>query len=151
MDLYFSNYNNTSAPVSGSNTVTGGTAVGAGDLTIGSTDSGTTISGTTGITLDSSVQYKYISVTTGTSYTATSNDYMIDVQLTVSSDFTVTLPDSDGSPGRYYIVSKGYAGNTLTVTTNAADKIDGDDSYTLTQTDERVKFISSDDNRWLIV
>ena len=68
-----------------------------------------------------------------------------------SGNNTVVLPNANSRTGKKYIISKGYAGDMLTINTQTADKIDGDDTLELTVLNQRIQLISSGTNRWMIV
>lgn len=105
------------------------------------------------IHLNGGVRYHYTAVPyTGSAIISlTIADYF--VEITGSGITTVRLPDATGISGHMYIISKGYAGGTLTIEPALAsgDTIDGLSSLPLTSQDQRLKVISSGLDRWLIL
>lgn len=122
-----------------------------GSVLIASTDNTLTLQGFSGTTLNNVVvEYKFdtINLTNGT-YNITDNDFLI--EITGSGTNTVVLPEADTRTGKKYIISKGYASGSLIISTQTADKIDGDDTFTLSLINTRTTLISSGTDRWLVI
>lgn len=139
-----------------------------GTISIGSTDNGTTLLGQTGavtvrstnnkltlsanagIILEGGIEYQYDLITLNNASSNITEAYYL-VEVAGSGANTVVLPEADGQPGKKFIISKGYLGGSLTISTQTADKIDGDDDFILTEKDTRISLISSGTDRWLII
>lgn len=143
----------------GGNITNGGNS---GPVLIGTTDatdtsiiSGSGINiGQTGtanqISLNGSVGFQYNNINTALGTLNLNADYFF-IEVTNAGTNTVALPDASSSIGRQYIISKGFSGGTLTITTTASDTIDGSNPLVLTVLDQRIQLISNNLNKWLIL
>jgi hypothetical protein len=121
-----------------------------GAVEIGSNDSTLLLSGKTGITIIGGIEYQYDSIELiGTTYNMLDSNYF--VEITGSGDTIVALPEADTRTGKIFIISKGYVGGTLTINTQIADKIDGDDTIELSILNQRIQLISSGTDRWMVL
>jgi hypothetical protein len=94
----------------------------------------------------SGIGFKQAYVTKTGTYTATTDDYVIDC---TSGTFTVTLPASSGRTGRILIIKNSGAG-TITVDGNGAETIDGAATYSLAVQYATIQIIS-DGTDWKII
>jgi hypothetical protein len=123
----------------------------AGSVTLGSNDnSALTLIGNGGIKLEAGLDIKYTDIHQGFPGVFLNSSYHL-VEVTNSGTTELLLPFASGNPGQQFIISKGYVGGTLTIKTEIADKIDGEDTIELTILNQRVSLVSSGGNRWLIV
>jgi hypothetical protein len=130
------------------NTSPNGTTV--GPVILGSSDDTLVLEGATGINLVGGLNVQYNEINTGIPTFVLEDRYHF-IEISNSGTTSVLLPNANGRAGKLYIISKGYNGGVLTVSTQLADKIDGDDTFILNVQSERLKLISSGDNQWLIV
>lgn len=122
----------------------------SGLVSIGSNDNKLTIQGNQGITIIGGIEYQYNAINLISSiFNLLDIHYFI--EITGSGNNTIVLPDADTRTGKIYIISKGYTGGSLTINTQTADKIDGDDTIVLNVLNERIQLISSGIDRWLII
>ena len=124
----------------------------AGPVTLGSTNDSLTLQSAKGTTFIGGIEYQYDSITLNNdtlNMTLNNNYYFI--EIIGSGNNTILLPDGGKQTGKKYIISKGYDTGTLTIDTQPADKIDGDDTFVLTNQNQRVQLISSGNNKWMII
>jgi hypothetical protein len=122
-----------------------------GAVTLGSNDNKLTLIGSTGIKLQGGLDIQYDKIENNGSNTFTLTDAHQFVEIVDNAVTLVQLPESETRQGKQYIISKGYSGGNLTITTTPTDKIDGDDTIILNVINQRISIISSGDDRWLIV
>lgn len=121
-----------------------------GMVSIGSTDNKLTLQGNQGIHIIGGIEYQYDNIVlNNANFNITDFHYFIEVSG--SGNNTLLLPEADNRTGKLYIISKGYSGGTLVINTQTADKIDGEDTLSLTIDNQRIKIISSGVDRWLII
>lgn len=133
-----------------------------GPITIGTIDatpfnliSGGSINiGATGspdqIHLNGSVGFQYDNISTALGTLTLTADYYF-VEVTNAGTNIVELPDASTAVGRKYIISKGFAGGTLQLTTSVSDTIDGNPSLILRVLNQRIKLISNGVDKWIIL
>lgn len=102
------------------------------------------------ISLNGSVGYQYDKINTAVGTLNLNADYFF-IEVTNAGTNTISLPDASTAVGRQYIISKGFVGGTLTITTTASDNIDGIDTIILKIVDQRVKLISNGLDKWVII
>ena len=102
------------------------------------------------ISLNGSVGYQYDNINTALGTLNLNADYYF-VEVTNDGTTTIALPDASNAIGRQYIISKGFVGGTLTITTTASDTIDGTNTIILNIVDQRIKLISNGLNKWIII
>jgi hypothetical protein len=98
------------------------------------------------ISLDGSIEYQYHNIDTdiGT-LMLTADHYFIEVMHI--GTHTIDLLDASTAVGRRYIISKGFVGDILTITTTPSDNIDGVDIITLNILNQRIQLISNGLNK----
>jgi hypothetical protein len=124
----------------------------AGQVTMGSTDDSLILQSAKGTTFIGGIEYQYNSIilNNDTLDMSINNNYYF-IEIVGSGDNTILLPDGGSQTGKKYIISKGYDTGSLTISTQPADKIDGDDTFVLNIENQRVQLISSGNNRWMII
>jgi hypothetical protein len=128
--------------------VANGTQTGA--VNLGSIDGTLTLEGKNGINLKGGLNIQYNDINSNISqFELLDNHHLVEI----SNSFTtsIMLPDANGREGKLFIISKNYIGGALTINTQPADKIDGDDTLELNILSERISLISSGNNKWLII
>lgn len=134
-----------SGPISiGTTDATPMSIISGGALNIGATGSADQI------LLNGSVGFQYDEITTALGTLNLNSDYFF-VEVTNAGTTAIALPDANTATGRQYIVSKGFAGGTLTITTTVSDTIDGQSTIVLTVQNQRIQLISNGSNKWLIL
>jgi hypothetical protein len=121
-----------------------------GTVNLGSMDSTLTLEGKNGINLKGGLKIQYNSINSGIPQFELLDSYHL-VEISNPLTTSIILPDANGRGGKLFIISKNYIGGALTITTQPADKIDGDDTFELNILGERISLISSGDNKWLII
>ena len=102
------------------------------------------------IKLNGSVGFQYDEINTALGTLNLNSDYFF-VEITNSGTNTVLLPDASTAIGRQYIISKGFSGGTLLITTTVSDTIDGNNQLPLIGLNQRIKLISNGTNKWIIL
>ena len=102
------------------------------------------------ISLNGSVEFQYDNISTALGTLTLNSDYFF-VEITNAGTNEVLLPDASTTIGRQYIISKGFVGSTLTITTSISDNIDGSNTITLNIINQRIQLISNGLNKWLIL
>lgn len=102
------------------------------------------------IKLNGSVGFQYDEINTSLGTLNLNADYFF-VEITNSDTNTVLLPDASTAIGRQYIISKGFSGGTLLITTTTSDTIDGNNQLPLIGLNQRIKLISNGTNKWIIL
>lgn len=102
------------------------------------------------IHLNGSVGYQYDNITASLGTLVLNADYFF-VEVSNAGTNTIALPDAATAVGRQYIVSKGFSGGTLQITTTPSDTIDGNASLTLRVLNQRIKLISNGVDKWIIL
>jgi hypothetical protein len=129
----------------------GGAILAPGDIVMGSTGTSNgnlTLSADNSIKFDSGIVYKYTE-TANNIYTLTKNDYFVNC---LDGCTIINLPNLGTTDrGLSYIINKGYAGSTVTVTVSTNDTIDGDTTFTLSNLNEKIQIISDGGEKWLLV
>lgn len=102
------------------------------------------------ILMNGSIAFQYDEITSGGPiFTLTAEHYFINV--TTSGVNEVKLPDSVSAAGRQYIISKGYSGGTMNVTTTGGDLVDTVSTIPLSMLNQRITVISNSNGVWIIV
>lgn len=102
------------------------------------------------IKLNGSIGFQYDEINTALGTLNLNADYFF-VEITNSGTNTVLLPDASTAIGRQYIISKGFSGGTLLITTTTSDTIDGNNQLPLIGLNQRIKLISNGTNKWIIL
>lgn len=102
------------------------------------------------IHLNGSVGYQYDNINTALGTLNLSADYFF-VEVTNAGTNILALPDASTAVGRQYILSKGFSGGTLQITTTLSDTIDGNINITLKVLNQRIKLISNGVDKWIIL
>lgn len=84
---------------------------------------------------------------TATTYTATDTDVIIYADST-SNNITITLPAASGRDGKFYIIHRRVATNTVTIDPNASETINGSATLALAATANASAWIWTDGTSW---
>lgn len=102
------------------------------------------------IALNGSVGFQYDNISGALGTLNLNADYFF-IEVTNDGTTVVALPDASTSIGRQYIISKGFAGGSLTITTTVSDTIDGQNTMALSVENQRIQLISNGTDKWLIL
>lgn len=118
--------------------------ISGGSINIGSTGSSDQI------LLNGSVGFQYDNINESLGTLTLNSDYYF-VEVTNAGTTIIDLPNANTAMGRQYIISKGFAGGTLTIKANVSDTIDGQNTIVLTVQNQRIQLISNGSDKWLIL
>jgi hypothetical protein len=133
-----------------------------GPISVGTTDattmniiSGGAINiGATGsadqIAFNGSVGFQYDNISGALGTLTLNADYFF-VEVTNAGTTEVALPDANTAVGRQYLISKGFAGGTLTITTTESNTIDEVDDVVLSVQNQRIQLISNGTDKWFVM